>query len=225
MAVQLNSKRELISKASATIVSSVGIASFVTMFCLISIKVLIDQRSYQSRVITAKSEALDKLNENIEAVKTLETQYKVFADTSITSNILGGNPKGDGDLDGDNARIVLDALPSKYDFPALASSLEKIINKGGYKIDALTGTDDEVTQAKKKQESQPKPVNMPFKVAISGNYKSITKFVDVLEYSIRPFEVISLSLSGEDGELRLGVSAQSYYQPGKTLNITTKEVK
>jgi hypothetical protein len=114
-------KRALISKANSTMVIATGIAAFVFVFSAVASKALFSQASYQNRVITQKKKALSTLNGDISAVSTLKSSYKSFIGTP--RNVLGGNPTGTGDQDGDNAKIVLDALPSKYDFPALATSV------------------------------------------------------------------------------------------------------
>src|SRR5689334_22008086 len=131
MATPLSTKRIQVSKATATIVGTIAAAAFIAVFSLIASQALLSQRAYQSRVIAGKEKAKKQLEDNIKAVNVLSTQYKAFIGTS--QNIIGGNPSGSGERDGDNARIVLDALPSKYDFPALAASLEKILGGGGYK--------------------------------------------------------------------------------------------
>src|SRR5258708_5718319 len=108
-----STKRVQINKATATIVGVIAAASFVTVFSLIASRALLGQRAYQSRVIAAKEQAKKQLQDNLSAVSALQTQYKAFVGTN--ENILGGNPNGSGEKDGDNARIILDALPSKYD--------------------------------------------------------------------------------------------------------------
>lgn len=136
---------------------------------------------------------------------------------------MGGVLLVKGERDGDNAKIVLDALPSKYDFPALASSLEKVLSSGDYTINNITGVDDEVNQ--QTNETDTAPVEIPFQVGASGSYASIQKLVDSLERSIRPFSVTKITFSGDDGELQAQVDAKTFYLPEKTLKITTKEVK
>ncbi len=137
-------KRLIINKANATMVIAIAVATFVTVFCLITAKALLSQRAYQARVITRKEKAKDQLKENIKSVEALDTSYKEFVSSPV--NVLDGNPAGTGEKDGDNPRIVLDALPSKYDFPALATSLEKLLTDRNYKVDGITGTDEEIAQ-------------------------------------------------------------------------------
>lgn len=217
----ISGKRLQISKANTTLVAMVAIASFITMFSLVASKALWDQRSFQARVITEKEVARNQLKANVAAVDTLVTSYKAFAGTP--QNVIGGNSAGKGERDGDNAKIVLDALPSKYDFPALATSLEKLLTSGNYTIENITGTDDEANQ--QNVVGQVTPVEIPFQIGASATYSSVQELIDSLERSIRPFSISKITFSGDDSDLQVQISAKTYYLPEKTLNIGTKEVK
>lgn len=218
---KVSTKRVQIDKSMASMVVIVSVASFILVFSLIACKALLSQRAYQSRVIAGKEKAKEQLQQNIESVEKLRTQYRAFVETS--ENVLGGNPAGKGDKDGDNARIVLDALPSKYDFPALATSLEKLV--AGYKTDGITGTDDEISQSNQKGSANPTPLEIPFQLGVTTNYQSAIGFLAMLEKSIRPINIKTLSVNATSGQINLSVSANTYYQPSKTLNVTTKEIR
>jgi len=137
---------------------------------------------------------------------------------------LGGNPIGTGEQDGDNAKLVLDALPSKYDFPALVTSLEKIFNGQGVQIESIGGTDDEIAQGSSSS-SAPQPVPVPFQFSVTGDYNKIKKAIGALEKSIRPIQIQAMQLTGSEQKMTLTVTAQTYYQPEKNLNIRTEVVK
>ena len=137
---------------------------------------------------------------------------------------MGGGSTGPGSKDGDTAKLFLDALQSQYDFPALATSLEKILTAKNYKINSITGTDDEVNQQNTAQ-PKPQPVDMPFQISISGNYVSMQDLISTLEKSIRPFQLQSIEFSGNDSDIRALIAAKTFYQPEKSLTITTKVIK
>lgn len=219
----LSTKRLQISKANTYMIVAIAAASFVVVFSLFASKALISQQGYQSRVIKEKDKALKQLTDNLAAVDSLEKQYMAFE--SSTTNVLGGNPKGTGEHDGDNARIVLDALPPRYDAPALASSLEKILNSGGYHVDALAVADQETTEGPNTESANPQPVAMPFQLAITGNYLDVQKIIQKLERSIRPIRIGTLDIDGENDKMRLSINAVTYYQTSKDIKITTKEVQ
>lgn len=217
----LSAKRLQIDKANASMVIVMAVSAFVSVFCLIGSKTLLSQRSYQAKVIKEKKVALNQLKSNNQAVSELVNTYKAFVDTP--ENIIGGTKTGTGERDGDNAKIVLDALPSKYDFPALAASLDKIFTSKTFKLNSIGGTDDELNQSKAQTTNV--PVEIPIQVSVSGSYNSIKDLLDVLYRSIRPIKIKSLSLSGTDSELTVSIDGKTYYLPEKTIKITTKEVK
>ncbi|MGZ6005300.1 MAG: type 4a pilus biogenesis protein PilO [Candidatus Saccharimonadales bacterium] len=222
-AQQLSSKRLQINKASTVMVASLAITSFILVFSLIGGKALLSQRSYQAKVIAKKEAARDQLKANIDATGTLINSYKSFIGTS--QNVIGGNPNGTASNDGDNAKIILDALPSQYDFPALATSLDKLLSDNSLKIGNISGTDDELTQQSNQSSATPTPVAIPFNVGVSGTYKSIQKLISVFEKSIRPIQISNLTFAGNDKSLTVNILAQTYYQPEKDLTITTEVVK
>ncbi|MEK7153010.1 MAG: hypothetical protein AAB834_03620 [Patescibacteria group bacterium] len=216
-------KRALIGKANSTIVIATAIAAFVVVFCAVASKALISQASYQNRVISAKKKALSTLQSDLNARDSLVSSYKTFVDTP--QNVLGGNPEGTGGQDGDNAKIVLDSLPAQYDFPALATSLDILIQSQGLTILGISGTDDEVSQTANQLSADPQPIAMPFQIQVGGSYESISGLVNVFERSIRPFQILKVEISGNEGSMTAIIDAQTYYQPEKSLNIKTEVVK
>lgn len=214
-------KRLLINKANSNILIVTSIASFVVMFCLVGSYTLIGQLNYQNKVIGAKKKAHTQLRQDISSTENLVSQYKAFVTSPF--NVLGGDPQGTGGQDGDNAKIVLDALPSKYDFPALATSLEKILKDQGVAIESIGGTDDEVAQGSSSS-SAPVPVPIPLQFSVTGDYGKIQKVIAALEHSIRPIQVQNVQLTGSEKHMTLTVTAQTYYQPEKNLNIRTEVV-
>jgi len=220
----VSTKRILIDKANARIVAYVGVAAFLLVFSLVATKTLVSQASYQNRVIGKKRAAVKQLQADIQSTGQLKTAYQAF--TSTTQNVLGGNPDGLGSQDGNNAKIVLDSLPSTYDFPGLTTSLDSLLAGQGVQINSITGTDDEVAQSANQSSITPQPVPMPFSLSVQGNYDSIQKVVNAFEHSIRPIQVQTISVQGTaEDRLTMTMTAQTYYQPAKSLNIKKEVVK
>jgi len=213
----------LIDQANTTIVVSAAIAAFLLVFTLVATKTLIGQAFYQNRVVNTKKTALKTLKADLNARTDLSNSYQSFVNTP--TNLIGGSSTGTGDRDGDNGKIVLDALPPSYDFPALATSLEKILTTQGLQIQSISGTDDEVAQQNNSQSSAPQPVAIPFQLQVSGSYAAIQNLAKTFEASIRPFQIQTMSLSGSQSSMTLSITAQTYYQPAKQLQITTEVVK
>jgi hypothetical protein len=139
--------------------------------------------------------------------------------------MLAGSTEGVGERDGDNAKLVLDALPSKYDFPALTTSLEKVIIAQNLKILGISGTDQEADQAANQISPDPQPISMPFQVEVTGSYGSIQSLVNVFLHSIRPFQIQTLELSGDESSMTATINAQTFYQPEKSLEIKQEVVR
>src|SRR3989344_1312528 len=217
-----STKRFQINKANATMIAVLAASTFIVVFTIVAGRALLSQRSYQARVIDKKEKARDKLKKNIEETKTLVTSYKSFTDRS--ENVLGANPAGQGEKDGDNAKIILDALPSKYDFPALATSMDKLMNQVGVK-GTFSGTDDVVAQETKASSNNPQVVDIPVTITADGSLQSIKDLINVFGKSIRPIQINMITFSGNDGKMNINITAKTYYQPKKALTITTEDVK
>lgn len=214
-------KRSQLEKANARMVITVALAAFVVIFSLVASRALWIRMSHQAKVINQKEIARDQLESNLATIDDLKTAYTTFIETN--QNVIGGNPAGTGDKDGDNAKIVLDALPSKYDFPGLATSLEKVIKANGSNINSISGIDDEIAQMGEKGANA--PIEVPFEMAAAGNYQSTQDLLTLLQRSIRPIQVQTLDVSGSNSDLVLNLTALTYYQPERALRVQTKVVE
>jgi len=222
-ALEISTKRLAISKANAQMVIIVAVASFVTVFCLVACKTVFSQNQYLMRVTKQKEAARHQLQQNIAAFDNLVLAYQKF--DNQPTNVIGGSRNGSGDNDGSNSKIILDALPSTYDFPALASSLEKIFDDRHIKVGSISGTDDP-TQQSNVASPTPSAVAIPFSVSVSGvSYDTVQQLVNALQTSIRPMQIDTLDLSGSNSDMSASITAHTYYQPIKTVNISTKVVK
>ncbi len=219
----LSAKHIQITKSQTVIVASAAIAAFMLVFSIVASKSLIDQISYNNRVISAKKIAVNQLRTNTETADQLVNSYKAFVGTS--QNVLGGNPQGTGPRDGDNSKVILNALPSVYDFPALTTSLEKLLTSQQLEIASITGNDDEVAQSANEASPNPEAVEIPFELSGTGTYGAVQSTVDVFGKSIRPFKIETIQLSGGQTSMTLSMTAKTYYQPAKNFNITKKVVK
>ncbi len=216
-------KRTLIAKTNTTIVVVTSVACFVVVFSGVASYSLLSQLQYQNKIIGAEKKALKQLKSNVKSAQSLSTSYSAFTSTPL--NIIGGDPHGTGAQDGSNTKIVLDALPSKYDFPALATSIENLVSSQGVTIKSISGTDDSASQSANVSSSTPSAQPMPFQVEVEGNYGSIQNVVSAFERSIRPFQDQTIELSGDQNKLTLTLSAQTFWQPSRDLSINSEVIK
>src|SRR5262249_19045967 len=154
---------------------------FVFIFSMVATKTLLSQMSYQNRVIGAKRDTLKLLKSDNTAANQLESSYQTF--TSTSQNILGGDPNGNGPQDGNNTKVILDALPSAYDFPALITSIEVMLNSQQVTTNSITGTDDAIAQSANQASTTPQSIPMPFQLSVTGNYDSIKGLINTFEHS------------------------------------------
>lgn len=221
---EVSTKRLAIDKANAQMVLIVAMAAFVSIFCLVAAKAAFSSNLYQQKVFSAKNKANKQLENNLKAWEDLAESYKSF--DSAGTNVISGTREGSGDNDGPNSKIILNALPSVYDFPALTSSVEKILTLRGIPVGSITGTDDQLNQQENESSPTPEAVEMPFSFTSAGvSYDGVTKLIDGLQKSIRPMQIDTLDIAGGGNNINVTVNGHSYYQPGKSVSITKKVVK
>jgi hypothetical protein len=210
--LQVSSKHLQIDKANSLILISAAITTVIVVFSLVAAQSLIKQMSYQNKVISLRSKANKQLGDNVKSVTALKTSFEAFENSS--ESVIGTPDK--------NSKIVLDALPSKYDFPALATSLEGLITESGSSVQGITGTDNEALAAQ--NSASPQAVEIPFSISSKGSFVSAQTLITNMQRSIRPFTITALNLSGSDTALQARVTAKTYYQPEKRLEVQQKVI-
>lgn len=229
MKIQLTASKQLqIDRDQSAALIAVAVAVVVSVFCLVSAKQLWSQASYQRHVVNGKHQAVTTLNNDINAAADLTNRYNtIFQNNATTVNIIGGRNVSCAKAvppDGSNDCIVLDALPTTYDFPALISSLTQILNNDGITNPGISGTDQSST-ANNTPSSSPAPI--PIQLTISGNgaIGQVKSLISDLERSIRPFNVTNLQLRGSDANMSISMNVTTYYQPALVLTIGSRTVQ
>lgn len=210
-------KKVQVSKNQTTIFVLLAVASFATVASIMVSRAMWTQASYTNKVIGKKEAAVDQLEANKAAVDQLTSSYKSFNEQS--PNLIGGTPEGTGPRDGSNSTLILDSLPENYNFPALASSIEKLLT--GYNISSITGSDDSVNQTSAAAAS----VEIPIGVSVSTSYDGMKNLIGVFDRSIRPFKITKLQASGSSSDLELTLDMVTYYQPATSVKITEESVQ
>lgn len=205
-AQQTVSRREKISKAGSTMFIAVAIAAVIVSVSAVSMKFLWSKMSYNNRVLKAKNEANGQLKTNLENIKKLSSQY----------DDLDKNPTAD-------AKTILHALPPNYDYAALNSSMNSLAQQSGVQLKGGIGED--ITGSEVKSAPTSSPQEIPLTINVSGNYQSIKQFITNLEHSIRPIIITQADYSGANNSLEAKLTANTYYQPWRTLDVTKSEVK
>lgn len=228
----------LVKKTGSSSLAMVIIATVIVVFCLVSARALLVQGAYQRRVVNAKHETVKQLKSNIEKAKNLSVAYRSFADRS--PNFLGGNgnaPDNAFPPDGPNSRLVLDALPSNYDFPALVASLDSLVRVHRLTEPEVKATDSSLPDANgattgSAQSTAQKAGSSPVTISdlvLGGKSDSSNIFLLLtsIERSIRPMNVTKLDLTKDEqsSQYTTTVTLETYYQPSKKVEVKDKLVK
>lgn len=216
-----------LSKEQQNLITIVAVATVITVFCLISTKALISKAAYQRKVINARNNSAKQLQSDITNANQLSTQYNNIFIGNNPENVIGGKNQTNSTTvppDGDNGKIVLDALPTTYDFPALLTSISKLLANDGLGTPSIGGSDQAAT-VKSDPSGNPQPSSIDITITGTGTYENSQKLVKDLERSIRPFDITNLSLDGNQSNITINLGVTTYYQTAKTVNITSKEIK
>lgn len=210
----IGGKRQLIEKANTKMFAVVAAASVVVAFSIVAINFMWDQASYNDRVHTEKEAARDTLESNIASA------------TSLREDLIELNEQDDiikGQDGKSNTAVVLDALPRKYDFPALRTSIDKLTKISGVKLLGFNGSDNESDAIQTMIDPVPEPIE--FSMSVEGDYDAINQFYQDIENTIRPLQITKLAMSGKDSNMTLALNVITYYQPSVNVEIQTKVVE
>jgi hypothetical protein len=227
MQLKISNKHLQIDRAQSVIIGAIAAATIITAFSLVSSKALLSQAAFQRRVLNERTKASVQLDKNIDTAKKIVDQYNNVFQGDNPTNIIGGRNTTDKDVrppDGDNARIVLDALPSTYDFPALLTSVDLILQTNHITNPAIGGTDN-TSQIDNKPVTNPQPQAIALTIDGTANIANAKKLILDFEHSIRPFDITKFSIGGNESSLSLALELNTYFQPAKALTTGTKEIK
>ncbi|MCL4357819.1 hypothetical protein M1512_02930 [Patescibacteria group bacterium] len=214
-------KRLALTKANKQMVMVAAVAAFITVLCLVAADHFFSMYGYQSKIIAADQTADNQLKVDVSAEQRLLQSYKSFV--SQNPNILGTQDTT-GKYRYNNATIILDALPSTYDFPALTSSIQKLLQNGNFNITSIGGQDLSATTSSAAR-ANPQPIAIPFSFTIdNANYQAIQGLFQQMLESIRPLQIDSLAITGSDSSITLTVNAHTYFQPAKLFKIGSETI-
>lgn len=200
------SRRQQVKNAGSTVFIVVAVAAVIVMFSLTSLRFLWERKSYNKKVILAKTKARDDLKRNLTNLDKLSEQFPQLDSSAST-----------------NSKTILHALPPIYDYAALASSIDYLATTSGVKSNTSIGQDISATAVGSTNVSM--PVEIPLDMKVSGSYEAVRQYVLNLERSIRPIHAIALTYNGSNKELDLTIKAKTYYQPSRSLDVLRSTIQ
>lgn len=209
----ISNKYLKIDKANKVVLISVSVTVAIVIFSLVATQALIKQIKYQGIVISKRNAANATLEKNLKAVNSLVASYTAF--DSAQESVIGTGDK--------NSKVILNALPSKYDFPALATTMESFYKSTGVSNDGFSGTDEEATAVQ--SSNSPTPVEIGVPITATGDLTATQKLLDYLGRSIMPIKISTVSISGSDKTLNVSLAGVTYYQPAKEYKVNYEVFK
>jgi hypothetical protein len=205
----------------------VAVASALVSFALVTSVFLGQKLIFNEKVLAEKNKTVSTLNQNNKVVSDLETQVQVL-DTNTDLASIKAN-------DSDQAiQVILDALPSDANSPALGASLQNKLLAGidGLTLDSLqvdpvqgieTLSDTGVQDATVADGSTNNVITFNF--SVSGNQDQLKQVLINLERSIRTINVINLQIENQGASQVMTVQGEAYYEPAMNVALYSKVVK
>ncbi len=217
-------KRQQIASSNKTMFIWVAAASVLVAFAIVISIFLVKQIIFVERVLIEKNKTIGTLDENLKTANALDTNVKKLrADKNLT---LARSGASDNNLD-----VIIDAMPYAADDVALGSSLQSVLLTGA-SIESLTietTNSDTVSESSVNlvglaQVGDAQPMVFSFKATGSGD--QLKAILDRLNRSIRPINITSIQVEAAGADnLTATIQAVTYYQPLKTVELTSKVVK
>ena len=221
-------KRQQISNANRTMFAWVAAVSAVVGIAIVGSILLYQKAAFNERVLSVKDKTVSTLRENNKVVPDLEDKIRQMNTNQALKDSMGANQT-------QPIRVVLDALPSEANSPALGSSLQtKFLNDPALRIESLSvdpvvGVESQTSSNVQDASSSSTSANeITFRFAVSvdiNNANALKELLQRLERSIRAIDITSLKVEAQSNRLLLSVEGRAFYEPAKTVQLQEKAVK
>lgn len=212
-------KRQQIKSANKMVFAWIVAASLVVGICGVFAQFLIRQLMFNNKIYGALTETQTTLQTNIDAYDGLKSSVvKLLADSNLNALRNGENSNA--------LQVIIDALPTEENRSSFATSMQtKVLGPAGVTISSFSvvgsNTDAETQTAIDGTDAL--PYNFTF--SISGNYSQIQQAIRNMERSIRPITIQSLDIQGTSEKMEASITATTYYQPAKDIQLKEEEIK
>jgi hypothetical protein len=217
-------KRQQITRASQMMFLWIAGVSVVVGFCLVLILFLAQKIWFGEKVIAEKNKTVSVLQKNLDTVQSLKDNVRVLN----TNDALKSTRLKDTDPP---IQSILDALPANANSTAMASSLQVKLLGGvtgviieSLKVEPVGGVETNTDTSGNNASSN--SIGFSFSVsAATSNQDGLRQVLLNLEKSIRPFNIISLSVESQGNRIAMIGTGVGYYETAQTLELTTKAVR
>ncbi len=209
-------KRQQIEGAGRTMFMWVAIAAALVGTAGVVGVSLFERMVFNQKVLYAKNATLSNLEHNNEIADELKQNVRVLN----TNTALLETPRSE---DAEPISVVLDALPATANAEAFGASLQKkLLRVDGVTIDSLSPVSvDEIPENGSVAE-----ISFEFSVTTSaGRADALKKVLKNIERSIRPIDILTLTVDQQNNKITMSAEVRTYYLPETKVELTEAEVE
>jgi Tfp pilus assembly protein PilO len=212
-------KRQQISAANRVVFAWIVAASLVIGICGVFAQFLIRQLAFNNKIYGALATTSQTIDKNINSYDSLKASVvKLVADVNLNSL-----KKGESSTP---LQVIIDALPTEENRSALATSMQtEVLGPSGVTINSFSVTDSDSGLAVAPSVTGTDASSFDFSFSITGSYAQVQQAIKNMERSIRPITVKSISVQGTSEKLDANITATTYFQPAKDIQLKQGEVK
>lgn len=212
-------KRQQINAANKAVFAWIAGASLIIGICGVFAQFLIRQLIFNNTIYGALVTTRSTLEENINAYDGLKSSVsKLVADSNL--NALRTGEKSTA------LQVIIDALPTEENRSSFATSMQtKVLGPTGVTINAFSVISSDTEASVASTINGTDALAFDFTFSITGNYSQIQQAIRNMERSIRPITVQSIAVQGTSEKLEANITATTYYQPAKTIQLNEVEKK
>lgn len=183
---------------------------------------------YNERILAEKQKTISTLQSNIAVAPKLQTAVRAL---DVNAALATSKAKPDDQT----IQVILDALPSDANSPALGASLQNKLLAGidglevdSMQVDSVQGIESlsNNQQSDDQTASSDKAEEITFQFAVTGNQKALKQVLTKLERSIRTIDILSLRIESRGpNDQSMAVRARAFYVPAVDIKLYDKVVK
>ena len=242
-------KRAKISKAQQMMLMAIGATAMVFGVTVVGVIYLVKVIRFNVDIINAEDESIadfKKVQNNIKSIsskigllsnseelesvanKRLDDECKAFKTEGFEYGLSTINMARTCSA----LRVIPDTLPSSENQEATASSLNWLLNISGVGLEGISYRRTSNLRFQQVKDSKGNvdvantitavPVEMGF--TVQDNSSKVMGMLDIVEKSIRNYDVYSLSMEWSEGYIKLEGSYTTYYSEPKNIEIKSKQI-
>lgn len=215
-------KRDQIQKANRTMFIWVAGISALFGAVLVIMIFLSQMLVYNEKVLKQKNITVSTLKQNYDNVAEVEAQVRLIDTNQALAKLKARSE--------DKAiQVILDALPSEANSPALGSSLQNKLLSGipglssdiSMSVDPVIGVENLIGGSSVVSAADTGVVNnkISFRFTVSGDNNALRAVLQNLERSIRTIKVLSVRIESQGGSQRMVVQGEAYYENEKIVEL------